>query len=700
MKYLANLLTTDTITKWLSSIGLALCIIAAGLLICNQYGALSALTPYYRINTSALCLLFGFVTACCGIRFAIAGCVFALPLLPTFAQQFQIYTGYGRILDVSSAGLDLIAGVLLGLIVNSLWQRKTLHGRITLPWPAGLVVLILTVSVAVAITRNLYQSASPFVPHAFIYNLMHLRTLGWHDDYRPLLDWIAYAMAFLLLALFVPALKSMPNRNNLIFIPLIAGLVIAAWVGLRQSTLGVGLSVSQITFRQGQFGYMALGFQPDLHAFGGQMLLGVVGLFGYLYAKKNVYLRLLVICTVVPFCGLVLFLSKSKASFALAIVCLMVLAALWLLHRFKYFWPVVVSLGLASLMIMFSMVIFTDSWVTILSLTLHKFNLPDLHTLNLQLSYRPEVYLAAFRIFTLFPFAGLGQSEFYRQSASHDLTQSLFLSFEQNGENAHNYFLQTLAETGVLGVSAFVLLLAYPIIRATEKRALIPGIIALLAVFSGNLFAHSMLVRENLLLAMCFIALMYATVQMRAVSSKQGNPLPSVNNPWLSNSLRRLSTQLTQPKILIGLTLISLLWVAKETYQSLSSSPFNIDIQCHEKPRLSRDGWTSGRYVFDMPVGAQGMALQIIGTQPDVVQRPLPASLSVWYDRRLLLQKDFVLNKTEPQQLVIDLPDGVFATPDDYQIELKVQRCFVPRNFGMSEDSRRLGVRVESVNWK
>ncbi len=700
MKRLTLFVTTDSMAKWVSNLGLAFCLVAAALLIVNQYGALSTLSPYYRINTSALCLLFGFITACCGMQFAIAGCVFALPLLPTFAQQFQIYTGYGRILDVSSAGLDLISGVLLGLIVNSLWHRKTLRGRIALPWPAGLVVVILTISVAVAVTRNLFQSASPFVPQAFVYNLLHLRTLSWHDDYRPLLDWMAYGMAFLLLALFVPALKTMPNRNDLIFKPLIAGLIIAAWVGLRQSTLGVGLSVSQITFRQGQFGYMALGFQPDLHAFGAHMLLGVVGLFGYLYAKKSVYLRLLVICTVVPFCGLVLFLSKSKASFALAIVCLMVLAALWLLHRFKYFWPVVVSLGLASLMIMFSMVIFTESWVTILSLTLHKFNLPDLHTLNLQLSYRPEVYLAAFRMFTLFPFAGLGQSEFYRQSANHDLTQSLFLSFEQNGENAHNYFLQTLAETGVVGVSTFVLLLAYPIIRATEKRALIPGIIALLAVFSGNLFAHSMLVRENLLLAMCFVALMYATVQMRAVSLKQGNSLPSVSNPWLSNSLRQLSTQLTQPKILIGLTLISLLWVAKETYQSLSSSPFNIDIQCHEKPRLSRDGWTSGRYVFDMPVGAQGMALQIIGTQPDVVQRPLPGSLSVWYDRRLLLQKDFVLNKTEPQQLVIDLPDGVFATPDDYQIELRVQRCFVPRNFGMSEDSRRLGVRVESVNWK
>ena len=67
MTRFTNLITTDSMAKWLSSLGLALCLIAAGLLICNQYGALSALTPYYRINTSALCLLFGFITACCGM---------------------------------------------------------------------------------------------------------------------------------------------------------------------------------------------------------------------------------------------------------------------------------------------------------------------------------------------------------------------------------------------------------------------------------------------------------------------------------------------------------------------------------------------------------------------------------------------------------------------------------------------------------
>ena len=286
---------TETMTKWLSNSGLALCLLAALLVIGNQYGSLNALVPYYRINTPALCLLAGFVAACFSMRLAIAGCVFALPLLPTVAWQLQLYTGYGRVQDVAGAGLDLNAGVLLGLVVNCLWRRKSLRDRIELPWPAGLVLVILTISVTIAVARNLHQTASPFTLQALAYNLLHLRSLGWHDDYRPLLDWAAYSMAFLLVALFTPALRDMPDRNDVIFKPLIAGLVIAALVGLRQSMFGAGLNVSQLNFRLNGLGFMALGFQPDLHAFGAHMLIGVVGLFGYLQSKKNLWVRLLVL---------------------------------------------------------------------------------------------------------------------------------------------------------------------------------------------------------------------------------------------------------------------------------------------------------------------------------------------------------------------------------------------------------------------
>jgi hypothetical protein len=92
--------------------------------------------------------------------------------------------------------------------------------------------------------------------------------------------------------------------------------------------------------------------------------------------------------------------------------------------------------------------------------------------------------------------------------------------------------------------------------------------------------------------------------------------------------------------------------------------------------------------------------LNLATTQPDVVKRPLNGSFTLWYDQRLLLTKDFVLNKTGPQSLELDLPEGKTATPDDYQIELKIQRCFVPRNFGMGGDGRRLGIRIESVDWR
>jgi hypothetical protein len=706
-------LRPGVIASWLSRVGLVLCIVVALLLVCNQYGAIRDLVPYYRINTPALCLVFGFVTAAISMRFAIAACVFTLPLLPTFAWQFQLYTGYGRIQDVTGSGLDLVAGLLLGVVANCLWQKRRLKDQLTMTWPAGLLMVIVTISVAIAIGRNLHQSASPFTFQALLYNLMHLRTLGWHDDYRPLLDWAAYGAAFLLMALLVPALKSMPARNDVIFLPLIAGLVIAALVGWRQSAFGAGLNDSQLNFRLDRFGFMAVGFQPDLHAFAAHMLLGVIGLLGYLYFKRSLSLRVAVVALVIPLCGFVLFLSKSKATFALAVFCLILAGVVWLCRHTKYFKPTLLSICALTALVVLSIPLFADGWAGLLSLIVQKFNLPDLHTLNLKLSYRPEVYLAAFRMFALFPFAGLGQSEFYRQSANHDVTQSLFLSVEQNGENAHNYFLQTLVENGLLGFGAFLVLLLYPLYKASDKRALIPALVALIAVFGGNLFSHSMLVRENLLLAACFVALMYAWVEAQVPSSVStsvsGSASSSVlqeSNQALSSlnvgggSLSRIFIWLSQPRVLMICFSLAFLFIAKEAYQSLNRIPFNIDIQCIETRRLERDGWTSGRYLLEVPVGTTGLVLNLATTQPDVVKRPLNGSFTLWYDQRVLLTKDFVLNKTGPQSLELDLPEGKTATPDDYQIELKIQRCFVPRNFGMGGDGRRLGIRIESVDWR
>jgi O-antigen ligase len=674
--------------QFFSRFGLTLSIVTALLVVANQYDALKNLSPYYRLHTPALCLVFGLIIACYSKRLTVMGLVFALPLLPTFSWQFQLYTGYGRIQDVHAAGLDLVAGILLGTVLCAVFkQRQPLRNQLSLPWPAGLAMIVISVSVAVAIARNLQQSAAPFSGQALLFNLLHVRTLTWHDDYRPLMDWVAYGGAFLTLAVLIPALKGIQDRNDVIFKPLIAGLVIAALVGWRQSAFGAGLSVDLQNFRLDRFGFAALGFQPDLHAFAGHMLLGVLGLLGYVYYKKSAWWRLVLIAGVIPLCWTLLFLSKSKASLALAVLCLGLLALVWMVKRWAPSRYILGGLATVGLLVLLSMPIFPGLWGTALTNLTQALGLPDLFALNIRLSYRPEVYLAALRMFALFPFAGLGQAEFYRQSANPELSQSFFLSIEQNGENAHNYFLQTLVENGVLGFAVFALMLAYPVLKVTDRRLLVPALAALGAIFCGNMFSHSLLVRENLLLAACFVALLYSFVP--AVAEDATNHRAKLN--WFDFLQKRY--------VVIGITCISIAFVIKEGLQSKGNFPFNQDLQCFKERPLYRDGWTSGRYNIDMPVGSTGLTIKLATTQPDALQRPLTATINVLFDQRPLMQREFVLNKTGPQELALDLPTGTAATPDDYRIELKVSRCFVPRNFGMNEDSRRLGVRIDAIHW-
>ena len=679
--------------RWTSRLGICLCLIAIAAIVLNQYSALSTLNPYYRVNTPALCLLFGFITAVISARVAIMGSIFALPLLPTFAWQFQLYTGYGRIQDVHGAGLDLVAGVALGCLFNSVLRKQkntTVHRleEFNLPWPAGLAFIVISLSVAVAIMRNLHQSSATFSLQSLVFNLMHLRTLTWHDDYRPLMDWVAYGGAFSLLAVFAPALRRMPDRNDIIFKPLIIGILIAAMVGWRQSAFGAGLSHSLLNFRVDRFGFAALGFQPDLHAFAAHMLLGAIGLVGYAYYKRSNWVWLAFIALVMPLSWWLLFLSKSKASLALGVLCSISIAMIWLLRKRAE--PTRVLLGLITLCVAVSIsaAVAPALWYEGLSQLATQLGLPDLLSLNLKLSYRPEVYRAALYMLLLFPFAGLGQAEFYRQSANPELSRSFFLSVEQNGENAHNYFLQILVENGLLGFSVLVLFVAYPILKSDDKKNLIPALFALLAIACGNLFSHSLLVRENLLIAASFIALLYAWA-------------PHISSPnGVVHQLNSSTVIFLKNKYIVGvLVCISIGLVLYEAIQSRRMFPFNTDVQCFKSRPLDRDDWTSGHYRTDVPVGSTGFTIQLATTQPDAEQRPISGSLRILLDDRELAQKDFILNKTGPQQLSFDLPAGSVATPDDYHVELKLSRCFIPRNFGMNEDSRRLGVRIDAIHW-
>jgi O-antigen ligase len=699
--------SANAVTTILSFTGMVLILLVMGLLVLNQYDSFKTLDPYYRVTSSSLCLAFGFITACISIRLAIVGSMFALPLLPTIAPHIQLYLGYGRVLGDQAAGFDLVAGMLLGLCINAIVRRRSIAAHFTMPWQAGLVMFVITVSVGVAIMRNLHQTGSAFNIHALMYNLLHLRSLGWHDDYRPLLDWAAYASAVGLMAIFIPALKRSSQRNALLFWPFMLSLIISALVGWRQSATGIGLSFDQRNFRVDQFGFVAQGLQPDMHAFGAQLLIGAMGLFGYLYFTKSLTQRLAIIGVVIPLSWIVLFLSKSRASFGVGVLALITIAVIWWFRKSNYLLKALGVVCACGGVAVISLLLLYNFWDNALLQAIQKLGIPDFYTFNYKLSYRPEVYRAGLLLFMLFPVFGLGQAEFYRQSANFDFTQSFFLSIQQNGENAHNYFLQILVENGLVGFIAFLILVFYPIFKTRDKRTLIPAGVAILAVFAGNLFSHSMLVRENLLIAAAFLALMYACMQIeqKQRSGSRGSTTSVTHATAGARSLTN-SCMLWMPESrfmrLTVLTIVTLILgslFAKEVYQSLRSEVFQTDLQCRKFRRLDPDGWTSGLYVVAMPKGSQGVRIGLISTQPDVGLRPLLGTLTlVDHNYATVLKQDLALSKNEPQELKLILPDGV-VSGRDYRVELKFNRCFIPRNIGMNGDGRRLGVRIGYVDW-
>ena len=696
-----NLLWTKGLAcsrRFLSVAGLGLSLFTVLVVLLNHPEVVTTLDPFFRVAVPTLCLAFGLLTSLFSTRLGIMACLFALPLTPNFAFQLQAFTGYGRVGASHNGGLDLIAGFCLGMLLNRLLRRREMSRPVALPWPVGLVMVFLTLSVALAITRNLHQTTSVFEPSVLVYNLLHLRSIDWHDDYRPLFDWVAYGCAFTFIGLLVPALKAIPDRNDVVFKPLICGLVIAAIVGIFQSQIGIGLMEYQVRFRPDRLGFIALGLQPDIHAYAGHMLIGAVGLFGYARYVNNKTYRLALFALVIPLSWFGLLLSKSKSSFAIGLAFLLAMMLIWTFRHARHLNKVLLGLGVALLLLVLSAVSFREPWLAVLTDLAHKLGFKNLAEVNVALVYRPENFVAATRMFLLFPLLGLGQSEFYRQAANHQLTQSYFLSIEQNGENAHNYFLQTIAETGLIGAMIFTLMLVYPLWKISDKRLLIPAAVGLLSVFAGNLFAHSMLVRENLFVAAGFLALMYAWVASEQSSTL--NTMNTVNTTALPPGTKKPVFSSRRPSavwflVIFVVSLCGGALAAREVYRSFSRFPFTFDTQCYKSKPLDRDGWMTGLFEVGMASGTHRMTFQIKGLPPDIAQHPLAATLSIVRgESDVLVSRQLVLTQDGPAIMDITLPDDRVVDSPDYRAVVSLQKCFIPRNMGINADARRLGIQI------
>jgi O-antigen ligase len=492
--------------------------------------------------------------------------IFMMPLLPNLHIQLEYLRPPVLKSFIAYPGLDFIVGYVSATCLHLLVDHKSFRGSNSrIPWPLAASLIFIACSASIAIARNLAQSGSDFSLAKLLIHLLSFKILDWKNDYFPLADLLVYSSALALVVTLLPLLRTHTDRDQLVFKPLLAGLFVSASWGIFQALTGFGLPITTSQYRTEDFGFGAHGFQPDLHAFAAHMLVGAVGLYAYLLKSTQTTQQRWVAGAVCIVCWVALVLSKSRASVIFAVV----FSLIFLLHyvwgrKWKLSALHASALCFAAFVLAGFTFFHTGGWLLELFNNLKDLGQSDFDQLNRISKWRLELHLAATRMWSAFPIFGLGQGTFFRLSSLAEFSQSP-LMVSSGGENAHNYFLQTLAELGVLGFSLFCCVFIWPLRQRQNWQGALPVCILILATFLGNLYSHAFIIRENLFLLAVFVALLY--------SQTEGS------QPVASSSSMRNYLQLVY-----ALAIISLLaYGFYEVIDSFGRYPFECrnTIKCH-----------------------------------------------------------------------------------------------------------------------
>ena len=289
------------------------------------------------------------------------------------------------------------------------------------------------------------------------------------------------------------------------------------------------------------------------------------------------------------------------------------------------------------------------------------------------------------KMFSNYPWLGLGQGNFLISSAVVPFSGSEWMA-QSGGENAHNYFLQTLAEVGIVGAICYALVFVWPFCKSKERRVVVPAAVAIFGLCLGNLYSHSFIIRENLLLLCVFMALAYSYI----------GSMPRARSPAKLESVRaRVSLKVGVFGTLA--TLAIAVFAIQEVAGSFDRLPFQQASTCNRVAPIRGDGWTTGQVTI--PLVSQQKGLKIwadtegIPTEHAVRQVSLSLRNAAGVS---LFEQQYYFDKNK---LIIDLqiPESLLLTNEALTVSLKADRCYTPSNASTSDDNSRLGIHIKAI---
>lgn len=436
--------------------------------------------------------------------------IFLLPIAPALHEQLSFIHRPAVPFFIATPGIDICAAFVVGTMLSNIakYQKPLLKSE-GVPWPIALTLIIIMASAIVAIFRNFIQSGQDFNFEILITKILLYKLIVRGDIYVPLVDIFTFGLCALLIGVLINYFKNNKYNEKIFLMALISTLYLSAVWGIFQSITRFGLPPMTYNHRANSFYYGAQGFQPDLHAFAALMMVGCIGLVGYFSYAAQHRMKFF-IGGAIALSWIALLMSKSRASIAFALVAVIIFILLNIIRKKE----------LASFYNYLFIICFVIIGITVLPLFLTSQFVRDIYyseyldfdLWNNVLSLRPDFHRAAVRMFLDFPWFGAGQGNFLRTAADPTLNYSSTL-VSWGGDNAHNYFLQVLAELGVVGCLSFVVLFAWPLIFC-KNISIVPAGMLISSIFLGNIYSHSLIVRENLFVLAIVTALIYSKMKL------------------------------------------------------------------------------------------------------------------------------------------------------------------------------------------
>jgi O-antigen ligase len=597
--------------------------------------------------------------------------VFLLTITPSLHEQSNVLAGTA-FHAWAYPGVDCCLGFLAAWVLKGgLRTADEVLDRV----PGGTLLLFhawMALSAAIAVGRNIWQSASELSLRGLAYNVWLARGISWHDDYYPLQDPFFYSVALAMLfgtwALLRQGGEDLLRR--LVGVVLAGAMTNVAFL-LWQKSTGKG-------WVNGQLATSANAFWPDLHSFGVFMALALFLGYGFFVnrsatpgAKSATGLAMLAAAA-----GLYLSGSRSTLLF---VAVLLLGWALWAVLKLQG-WRRLIPL-LAAIAVVAAVHWTLDHGYRGLSYASLGERLNELNpkSLNLALSHRPEIWAAALRMYFAFPFFGLGQGAFYRLSVIPEFSGSDVL-VGLGGDGVHNEFLRILVELGPVGVG-LLLCTVIPFAKLGRQNFRVVSFYAVTGIALGSIYTNAILVRELLMLFGVFAGSYLWETQ--AATSPGGSPSAPTTSRYAVI-------------VLVALTLAAFI----EAALSLGRFPFIYGQRCLEVRPLAKDAWTQGVLRVPVPTEAASAELTVLAERPDLDRRPLDLDLSILSGGGASLATErstFTRRDPDPRSFQLPMPES----PDGKRfLELKPSHCYVPLNLGVTYDPRRLGVRVTELRFR